>query len=174
MEIWWQQDVQLYQQILSAAHSIEKIRKNKVNESIVGIFCYVQLLLSCVGNISKLLQNNNAYREHLNLDLDRIPNISYRFIRNMNEHIDERINNPVSISLFYSDMSLRNKRCKDNDISIPQRNFVIDCEMLEFIDSRNGLMTVKIEDVEHELNYLSKLKPIAYVVERYSGFDKIF
>ena len=35
-------------------------------------------------------------------------------------------------------------------------------------------MTVKIVDLEHELNYLSNLEPIAYAVERYDGYDKIF
>ena len=92
----------------------------------------------------------------------------------MNEHIDERINNPISISLHHSDMALINDNSQINNSSVPQRTFNVDSEQLAFADNRNGIMTVKIVDLEHELNYLSNLEPIAYVVERYDGYDEIF
>lgn len=174
MEVWWQQDIQLYQQIFFAKHSIKKIRENKQKESFVGIFCYIQMLLSCIGNISKLLQHSEKYCEHLNVDLKQISNISNRCIRNMNEHIDERLNNPLSVSLHYSDMALTHNNSQINNSSVPQRTFNVDREQLQFADKRNGIMTVKITDLEHELNYLYNLEPIAYVVERYDGYDEIF
>lgn len=174
MEVWWQQDVQLYQQIFYAKHAIKKLRENKEKESFVGVFCYVQLLLSCLGNISKLLQSAEKYCEHLNVDLKKIPNVSNRHIRNMNEHIDERLNNPLSISLHQADMALTYNNSQINNSSVPQRTFNVDDEQLQFADNRNGIMTVKIVDLEHELNYLSNLEPIEYVVKRYDGYDKIF
>ena len=174
MEVWWQQDVQLYQQIFFAKHSIKKIRENKEKGSFVGIFCYVQLLLSCIGNISKLLQNTKKYCDFLAVDLKNIPNICNRCMRNMNEHIDERINNPISISLHHSDIALTNDNSQINNSSLPQRSFNVESEQLQFADNRNGIITVKIVDLEHELNYLSNLEPIVYIVERYEGYDKIY
>lgn len=173
-KVWWQQDVQLYQQILFSKHSIGKLRENASHGSFVGIFCYIQLLLSCMGNISKMLNNNADYCTYLQVDLDRIKHISNRDLRNINEHIDERLNNPYSKSMHGSDMGLIQSDIALNESVGPQRTYDCDRELIQFVDVKKGIIGVSIKDIETELSYLSNLEPISYVFDRYQDTDEIF
>lgn len=173
-EVWWQQDVQLYQQIIFSRHAIGKIRENNNRGSFDGIFCYIQLLLSCMGNISKLLNNSSEYCAHLQLDRSKIKHISNRDLRNFNEHIDERLNNPSSKAKNHSDMALVQSDIALSEKACPQRAFNCKKETIQFVDAKKGIVSVSLIDVEAELSYLSSLEPISYVIDRYQDSDTIF
>lgn len=180
---FFQYDVQLYYQMFYSFHSVEKLFTCCKKENHISIFYYTQNLLVSLSNISKLLCNGKSsetaerceqYCFHLGVNLNKIPNILNKELRNTNEHIDERIEGATKSNRFYGDMSSSN--C---EIS----RFNEDTGSIRFVHTGDFIISFKNRDYKNikldlnevitELNYLKSLEPIDYLFMRYNGFDKI-
>jgi len=173
MKIWWQVDIQLYYQIAFARHSIKYLKKDESELNLISVFFHIQTVLTSIANISKVLQRSEEYREYLDVQLDLVPNIMDRRIRNINEHIDEQIFSEECLSSASSDIGYGSFDISELDIPTQIRHFNVKEKTIQFRDKDKSYHNVRLTSIEKELRYLLKLEPIRYAYERYRGYDKI-
>lgn len=171
-KLFWQQDVQLYHQILYARFSIEKIDINSKKNSFEGIFYYIQTMLDCVANISKMLLHDD-YADHLNIERSNIPHLMHREIRNYYEHIDRRLDNDFCKYVTWSDMGMgeietfREKPAGTLRWYDKEKRIVAFCE-------NESVIELPLEDVCRELEYITGTENMKYIFDRYKNSNKIF
>jgi hypothetical protein len=96
-----------------------------------------------------------------------------RRLRNINEHIEKELFRDENLSEHVSDMATGSFDIDLHDVPIAVRYFNTKDLKLQFLDVDNTYQSFSLIDIENELKYLAKLKPLDYVFERYKGFDFI-
>lgn len=176
----WQYECQLYHQIRFAQHSILKLGKCK--DSFIDMAFYVQSLLTATGNIAKLLNNeknistkarSQDLQNLLCVDINNIPNILNKELRNTNEHIDERIDS-VATNHFVGDMSFGGTYIPEEYTEGNWRYYDPERKIIIYADRNKKLHNVELRDLKKELLYLQKSKGMQYIWLRYEDSDKFY
>ena len=173
MTTYWQVDVQLYYQISFALYSVKQLRKNQIKSNSISTFFYIQNLLTSIANISKALQKTEEYRQYLGVELLLIPSVMNRRLRNINEHIEKALFRDENLSEHVSDMATGSFDIDLLEVPIAVRYFNTNDLKLQFLDVDSTYHSFSLIDIENELKYLARLKPLKYVFERYKGYDFI-
>ena len=174
MMTYWQVDVQLYYQISFAFFSLKKLRRNQLKLNSNSTFFFIQNLLTSIANISKALQKSEEYRQYLGVDILHLPSVMNRRLRNINEHIEKILFRDENLSEHVIDMATGSFDIDSRGTPIAVRYFnTKDFKLQFFSEDDNTYLSLSLIDIEDELKYLAKLKPLDYVFERYKGVDFI-
>lgn len=178
----WLFECQLYEQIKFCMHSIMQINRCKSKPDIFLAY-YIQNLLSSLGNIAKVLNNNKNsqtkqrcvyLRKYLGVDIAKIPNITNLALRNTSEHIDERFDlvkgSQHSGGISFTDYPIGNIKKKQNT----ERLYIVKDKIISYTDRDYNVHQFHLPTIRKELTYLKNCKGLRYIFNRYKECDKEF